>query len=133
MKKVILLILFLFTALPVFAADWAEIGSKLYFDKETVTYSNNYLGDQIVSFWLKELNNKDKRFKAIEHILKTQVWYTINQYSINCTNKTFKTKNAVIYDLSNYPIPINYTSEYWQDIVPSTRGASFYKIFCGGY
>ena len=130
MKKVILLTLFLFTALPVFPADWITIVPKLYLDKETVTYSNDYFGNQIVSFWIKELNNKGKHFKAFENILKTKVWYIIDQYNINCTNKTIRTTNSVIYDLSDYPIYHNDTPNNWQGIVPSTRGDSYYKIFC---
>lgn len=133
MKKV-LLILCLFLILPAYSTTWVQIQDKNYFDKDSLDYyitDGNYIQYNQKTFWVKYLNDNSQMFKKFEKLHKTKIWYSLDKYIINFSNKTLAIKSYALYDLkgeviSSYTLP-DYSLE-WNSIVPNSYGEMLYEL-----
>ena len=130
MKKFIILSFVFLLSIPVFAAEWVQVGDKEYVDKESIFQFNQY-GNEHISFWIKSLNDKSKLFVDFEKAFKTKVWYVKSLWEINCTQKKIIIRDKVVYDLNqNVIYSFDDTFSKWNKIVPDTVGDYYYNTFC---
>ena len=130
MKKIIICLLSLFLLQNVcFAAEWLEINSKTYIDKETyIPVSKDF---QYTNFWIKSLNNKSNYYLKRQKEYNTTIWYQIEHWSIDCKKRKYSINELLIYDTKGSLID-SYSLETidWLTIPPETVSESYYKIFC---
>ena len=136
-KKLILSIIFsLFCLLPVVAApNWVQIGNKMYIDTNSVrkeNYSNsNY--NNYYSVWIKRLNDGSKPFLDTESYYKTKIWFSLQQYYVDCQNKRAAFKGYINYDLKSNAVGQNTREDYnlsFDNIAPGTTGDLMYGFVC---
>lgn len=135
-KKFLTLIFVLFSAIPVFAADWVQLDTKLYIDNSSITkYKQLHYPDRnTYSVWLKWLNDKTSLWTKLEKISKKKLWYYKQMAIIDCANKEVAIRTTTYYDLAEKPVDkINYEAYYldWQSIVPESVGETIYHYVCG--
>ena len=125
MKKILAFILFLMlSALPCFAAKWAEIFEKQYIDFETVNPNEEY---KTIQFWVKALR-KDP--KEVFPLTNKPYWYSVSKWNIDCEHRLSRIENINVYDLQKKLV---YSDDYipdWNEIVPDTYADGYYRLFC---
>ncbi|MBR6297689.1 MAG: hypothetical protein IKR34_00430 [Candidatus Gastranaerophilales bacterium] len=134
MKKNLFFALFtlLFTINFVMAADWIQIGEKLYLDASSWSQYDYYGKDGFYSIWTKSLNNGDKYWKEVEGIFGKKLWYEKILYVFNCAKKEMAIKSSVYYDLKDNVVNSNENSILeWHSIVPESIGELKYMHACG--
>lgn len=127
MKKLLLLFLFCCMGImPVFSADWQQIGEKSYVDISNITpYKNLYGRNNLNSVWLKRLNNGELKDK--------QIWYSILMYICDCDNKEISIKMITDYNFSN---KVAFTYSYadalmeWNPFIPESLGNAIWDYAC---
>jgi hypothetical protein len=112
-----------------FSAEWIELYSKTYVDIETFkkpSQHNNY-----ATFWIKSLNDKSNYFIKQEKEFKSSIWYQLEQWDIDCSNRKYNLKELIIYDTKGSIIDSFSRTDYnWQAIPPGTVSEVYYKLFC---
>lgn len=137
MKKILLLFYICFGfILPVCAANWEQIGDKLYIDTDSIEhYSEKYSSEDTkrFSFWIKSLNDGSSYFTKMEKTYGKKVWYTLSRDIVDCNEKTIANKSVVVYDLKSQVIDsyeaILYSGS-WNSIVPDSIGELYYYNIC---
>ena len=118
----------------VFAADWVQIGDKIYLDASSLSeyaYDLNFDNSKIYSIWKKGLNDSTDSWKNLEKNYKKKLWYDKTLFVINCSRKELAVKSIVLYDL-NENVVDNIDNSYlnWSSIVPETNGEVMYSLVC---
>jgi hypothetical protein len=122
MKKFLVFLLFCFM-LPCSASNWLEMFEKKYIDLESIQldYKNNQ-----ITFWLKSL-----RKDATEKFEGMEFWYTLDQFTIDCSQKRASLNVLMVYDLKQKLIFSNeWEYKDWQTIAPDTYIEGYYRYFC---
>ena len=136
MKRNLLFVLIalLTMACSVFAAEWVQIGEKIYLDASSVSryeYRLNFDKDILYSIWKKSLNDGKDTWKNLEKKYGKKLWYDKELLVVNCTKKELAIKSIIDYDL-NENVAGSYESSYleWQSVVPETNGELMYALVC---
>ena len=136
MTKKILSILFLFTILPVAAANWSQIFPKTWYDTNSLTRKGN-----IVRVWIKDLNPGDW-----DNVNNKKVWYYMREVEADCANRKLRLVNNIAFDLKgnsiynftnpeikrqyDYGESKFYSDEIWEPSVPGTASENIYNFMC---
>lgn len=137
-KLNLLLIGLIISILPTFAtSNWVQIGNKMYIDTNSVRKENysdsNY--NNFYSVWIKCLNDGSKNFLNSESYYKTKIWFSLQQYYVDCKNKRATWKSYIIYDLKGNVIENKTQNDYnflFESIAPGTTGDLMYGFVCSG-
>ncbi len=127
-KKIFVLVVLCSVVLPVFAANWKQIGEKEYIDASSIKPYNDRNKKE---FWVKSLY--DGSLKDIEIKYNIKIAYFINNYIIDCNNKTISLKSWAMYDTNNdWQLGENIPDKKMQKgkIVPETKSELYYKYVC---
>ena len=120
MKKILILALSL-SILPVFAADWMEIGNKAYVDLSSIKDEGGYI------YALKKVMD-GAAMKPVNG--KKAGWYT-SYDAYDCTNKKYQNKTVVSYGFDGQVLEkINYTGGSWKNATPETKDALWLEEIC---
>lgn len=121
-SKIIILVLMLL-AIPVFAANWQQVGYKSYIDYSTWNYANG-----LITVWFKDLNPGDW-----ELVKNKKVWYRLSRLQFNCSTKEYNIISVLEYDLKgNVVNGVDSPYEIWYTIPPDTIIDEKYHVVCGG-
>ncbi len=104
-----------------FAANWVQIGKKIYADKDTFEIKDN----RNVVFWLKMLNNGD-----FDEIKNQKIWYILAKQEIDCTNRKIRNLSTHVYGLKEQHIAGDDILSSWEEILPDSRAEFWYDGFC---
>ncbi len=137
MKRILFIFFVFFNfAVPVFAANWKQMGDKLYIDADSIEhYFEKYGSDgtKKFSFWIKNLNDKSSHFTRMEKSYGKKVWYILSRNIINCDEKMIANKSIIAYDLKSQVIDSYEETLYagsWNSIVPDSVGELYYTHIC---
>lgn len=137
-KLNLLLIGLIISILPTFAtSNWVQIGNKIYIDTNSVRkenyFNSNY--NNYYSVWIKRLNDGSKPFLDTESYYKTKIWFSLQQYYVDCQNKRAAFKGYINYDLKSNAVGQNTREDYnlsFDNIAPGTTGDLMYGFVCTG-
>lgn len=138
-KKLNLLFIgLIISILPTFAtSNWIQIGNKMYIDTNSVRkenyFNSNY--NNYYSVWIKRLNDGSKPFLDTESYYKTKIWFSLQQYYVDCQNKRAAFKGYINYDLKSNAVGQNTREDYnlsFDNIAPGTTGDLMYGFVCTG-
>lgn len=134
MKKIVFLFVLLLVSMPSFASNWFQLDEKNYIDLESIEQYKNQWGENQYgkySFWLKSLNDKSARFTDVEKVLKKKIWYQMQNFVVDCNQKSIGLNEFVTYDVQNNVLG-DYNHSYidYMKIVPDSRGESWYYLIC---
>jgi len=136
LKKLLLTILFLFVSVPVFAADWVQLDTKLYADAGSIRKYNGYYTYNrpiLYTVWLKWLNDKSNIWKEMETNAGKKLWYNMQLAVVDCENNEFAIRSVSYYDLTGNVVG-KLSSEYsyfeWNSVVPDSVGETIYNFTC---
>ena len=137
-KLNLLLIGLIISILPTFAtSNWIQIGNKMYIDTNSVRkenyFNSNY--NNYYSVWIKRLNDGSKPFLDTESYYKTKIWFSLQQYYVDCQNKRAAFKGYINYDLKSNAVGQNTREDYnfsFDNIAPGTTGDLMYGFVCTG-
>ena len=136
MKKILVLLLLLLFTLPNYAANWKQTYEKEYVDLDSIEkYIDVYnsRNNNIYSFWIKSLNDKNSYFTDFEKQYNKKIWFIKTRNLIDCKNKMISVKALIIYDDKGQSIHNYEASEYsikWNSIVPDSIGEDYYYEVC---
>ena len=111
MKKFITFILLSLIALPVFSAEWQNIGQDLYLDKSSVRYIPI---NRTYKAWVKEVKVKEIVLYFNEYNLKTREWRNLDKVATDLHNNIKKRE-------FNNHVGLN-----WLNVVPDTNSSKEY-------
>ena len=111
MKKIITFILLSLIALPVFSAEWQNIGQDLYLDKSSVRYIPI---NRTYKAWVKEVKVKEIVLYFNEYNLKTREWRNLDKVTTDLHNNIKKRE-------FNNHVGLN-----WLNVVPDTNSSKEY-------
>ena len=133
MKKVLILLVLICLALPVFATNWVEFSYKSYYDEDTWQQKGNY-----VIVWFKILNNNDIPLQK-----NKKVWYVQSRMIADCGNYKIAPLSSSYYDLQGklidsfdfdsqkyYSYQSWLSSLSWMNVAPDTMGMEKYNLMC---
>lgn len=139
-KRIFVLVVLCLVVLPVFAANWKQIGETEYIDVSSIKpYNDPYPYEKAkynrneVEFWLKTLNDKSYYFTKFERYYNKKMWYKVNKTIIDCNNKTIARKSTYLYDTQGNAVLEPASSDLLLerlDIAPETKSELYYKYVC---
>ena len=116
MKKFFLMLVIVFLGLPSISAEdevWKKVSPDCFINPDTIIGVEDIYG---FSFLLKAYNKGQ-----YEPVNGNKIWYTISQYTINCSNFTYKIGTIDSYGFENEFVNGDYNRyAKFQPIIPDT-------------
>lgn len=111
MKKFIVSVLLSLITLPVFSAEWLNIGQDLYLDKSSIRYIQK---SRTYKAWIKETKLKEIILNFNEYNLETREWRNLDKVTTDLQNNIKKRE-------FNNHVGLN-----WLNVVPDTNSSKEY-------
>ena len=119
MKKFLLLLVFLFVSIPVFASNWCEYSKNSYIDLSSIKKNGH-----ITYFWQKHINNGKMR-----DINGKKVAFAMDVTYFDMKNKKVAVKEIYFYGLDNKLIQHHSIDNMqWDFIVPDSKFDNLYNV-----
>ena len=129
MKKFILLILFIFLTLPVFASNWIRIDDETQICKQKLKSYNtnsNIKADIFYSYLSKDMNiaSNSKIYKSLEKDYNIEIAYCIRFVLINATQQKYTNKSIALFDKNDQLIEevvFDNNELVWREFTPNSK------------
>ncbi len=129
MKKFVLLILFIFSTLPIFASNWVIIDAETQICKQYLKSYNTNLdikGDIFYSYLSKDMNvtSNSDIYKNLEKDYNTEIAYCIRFILINATQQKYTNKSIALFDKKEQlieEIVFDNDKLIWREFAPDSK------------
>ena len=129
MKKFVLLILFIFSTLPIFASNWVIIDAETQIYNQYLKSYNTNLdikGDIFYSYLSKDMNvtSNSDIYKNLEKDYNTEIAYCIRFILINATQQKYTNKSIALFDKKEQlieEIVFDNDKLIWREFAPDSK------------
>ena len=132
MKKIILLILFIFLTLPIFASNWIIIDAETQISKQHLKSYNtnsNIKADIFYSYLSKDMNvvSNSDIYINLEKDYDIEIAYCIRFILINATQQKYTNKSIALFDKNDQLIEevvFDNDKLIWRNFAPNSKIAN---------
>lgn len=136
MRKFILLILFMFLMLPVFANDWIIIDKETQINKQKLKSYNtnsNIKADIFYSYLSKDMNitTDSDIYKNLEKDYNVEIKYCVRFILINATQQKYANKSLALFDKNEQLIEdfiFDNDKLVWREFSPDSKIAKILEF-----
>ena len=129
MKKIILLILFIFLTLPIFASNWIIIDAETQISKQHLKSYNtnsNIKADIFYSYLSKDMNvvSNSDIYINLEKDYDIEIAYCIRFILINATQQKYTNKSIALFDKNDQLIEevvFDNDKLIWRNFAPNSK------------
>ena len=129
MKKIILLILFIFLTLPIFASNWIIIDAETQISKQNIKSYNtnsNIKADIFYSYLSKDMNvvSNSDIYTNLEKDYDIEIAYCIRFILINATQQKYTNKSIALFDKNDQLIEevvFDNDKLIWRNFAPNSK------------